>query len=359
MANKIFIGIPDPCHENWNQMSPADKGRFCASCQKTVVDFTYSTDKEIVEFLSKSGDSVCGRFDNRQLNRPLVNAGQSTLYVSAKWSMMLAGMLAWGVSQAQTEDRNVKGKVVMQGKPVINPSDVTVPLTIPSNLSKITGRVLNAKDMTPIPYATILIKGTKSGTVADSNGRFVLTAAFEGDNELALQVSCIGFAGTELLVKKSKGELSFYLEPQTTLLGEVVVADTVYLPVKTCVPDSEMFATVGMIVQRHEPDLQDKIGREIEKLIPQPFRSKAISIAPNPIVSGSAFYMMFNPGRTGDYTIDIFSTNGVLMQRKFIHMDQPSQQLEITTGWGWSSGMYWVRVSGEKDKVYQTRLVIQ
>ena len=359
MSNKIFIGIPDPCHENWNQMSPVEKGRFCASCQKTVVDFTYSTDREIIDFLAKSGNSVCGRFDNRQLNRPLVNANQSTLAVSSRWSMMLAGLLAWGVSQAQTENGNVKGKVVMQGKPVINSTDVIVPLTIPSNLSKITGRVLNAKDMTPIPYATIMIKGTKSGTVADENGRFVLTAAFEGDKELTLQVNSIGFASTELLVKKSKGELSFYLEPQATLLGEVVVGDTVIRPVKTCIQDLENIVTVGMIVQRHEPDLQDKIGREIQKLIPQPLRLKAISIAPNPVVAGSGFFMKFSPGRTGNYTIDIFSANGVLMQRKFIRMDQPSQQLEITTEMGWSSGVYWIRVTGEKNKVYQARLVIQ
>ena len=68
MRKQIQLNIPNPCHENWDQMTPVDKGRFCGSCQKQVVDFTTMSDEQLILFfkkqiLSSSKDgSVCGRF---------------------------------------------------------------------------------------------------------------------------------------------------------------------------------------------------------------------------------------------------------------------------------------------------------
>ena len=72
MKQQIQIKIAEPCHENWNNMSPTDQGRFCMSCQKQVVDFSMMTDKEILEHISAASKSICGRAGNDQLNRLLV-----------------------------------------------------------------------------------------------------------------------------------------------------------------------------------------------------------------------------------------------------------------------------------------------
>ena len=72
MANKIQLQVPTPCQENWENMTQIEKGRFCASCQKQVFDFSNKSDREIAMFFKKpSPGSVCGRFMGDQLNRDI------------------------------------------------------------------------------------------------------------------------------------------------------------------------------------------------------------------------------------------------------------------------------------------------
>lgn len=67
----IQINIPNPCKEDWEQMSPCEQGRFCAQCQKQVIDFTQWSDTDLYHFLSKNDAPLCGRFTSYQLNRPI------------------------------------------------------------------------------------------------------------------------------------------------------------------------------------------------------------------------------------------------------------------------------------------------
>ena len=68
---KFELSIPKPCHENWDAMSPEEKGRFCGSCQKTVIDFSEMSDRQVAEFFRRPAGSVCGRFHQDQLQRTM------------------------------------------------------------------------------------------------------------------------------------------------------------------------------------------------------------------------------------------------------------------------------------------------
>jgi hypothetical protein len=62
------ISIPKPCHEDWNQMTPNEQGRFCLSCQKTVVDFTKMDKSEIQQYFQTAvNEKVCGRIKANDL----------------------------------------------------------------------------------------------------------------------------------------------------------------------------------------------------------------------------------------------------------------------------------------------------
>jgi predicted house-cleaning NTP pyrophosphatase (Maf/HAM1 superfamily) len=69
----LLINIPEPCHENWNEMSPREQGAFCNVCSKTVIDFTSLSDEEVKNyFLANHGQKTCGRFKNTQLSNTII-----------------------------------------------------------------------------------------------------------------------------------------------------------------------------------------------------------------------------------------------------------------------------------------------
>lgn len=71
-SNNLIISIPQPCHEDWNKMTPNEKGSFCQKCSKTVIDFSTKTEEEIQNILlSRKDKKTCGRFNNDQLNNGL------------------------------------------------------------------------------------------------------------------------------------------------------------------------------------------------------------------------------------------------------------------------------------------------
>lgn len=65
---KYRITIPEPCHENWDKMTPTEKGRFCAVCEKNLVDFTTYSSRQLFQHVA-SEKNICGRFREDQLDR--------------------------------------------------------------------------------------------------------------------------------------------------------------------------------------------------------------------------------------------------------------------------------------------------
>lgn len=63
------IHIPDPCSENWNNMTPTEKGAFCDKCKIEVVDFTKKSPEEIRNILKEnSGNRLCGHIGKTQID---------------------------------------------------------------------------------------------------------------------------------------------------------------------------------------------------------------------------------------------------------------------------------------------------
>jgi protease II len=96
----------------------------------------------------------------------------------------------------------------------------------------ISGVVGNAEDKKPLPFAYVIIKNVKLGTVTDPDGRFKITVPPEHQNG-KIQFSYTGFKTTEVSIASipNKQSVAVWLTPEVKLLGEVLVkAQREYTP---------------------------------------------------------------------------------------------------------------------------------
>ncbi len=57
------IHIPEPCHEDWDRMTPGERGRFCAACRQTVHDLSSMTERDAARLLASDGD-ICVSYES-------------------------------------------------------------------------------------------------------------------------------------------------------------------------------------------------------------------------------------------------------------------------------------------------------
>lgn len=90
---------------------------------------------------------------------------------------------------------------------------------IPAPPGDITGKVTNEKGE-PIPGATVMVLGTKTGTLTNSSGVFTLRT---GNQDITLMVTAIGFKRQAIKVKNNDA-LQVVLQQESTKLDDVVIS---------------------------------------------------------------------------------------------------------------------------------------
>jgi hypothetical protein len=71
LKRELQVSVEKPCTEAWDYMQPVSEGRYCLHCNKQVIDFTSFSDAELVHWFSTHSGQVCGRLDERQVNRAI------------------------------------------------------------------------------------------------------------------------------------------------------------------------------------------------------------------------------------------------------------------------------------------------
>ncbi|WDO11965.1 carboxypeptidase-like regulatory domain-containing protein [Flavobacterium sp. WW92] len=209
MFNKINISIPKPCHENWQEMTAVEKGRFCNSCQKTVYDFTKLSDRQLIQKINSEPNS-CGRFLKTQLNKDL----QLPKEKSSIWIAGVTGILSFlSVGNQQLFSQE---KVKTEQTPEKSNAEKSTDDTLSVSEIQINGMVLD-QDI-PLPGVSVMIKGKSIGTQTDLDGSFSMTAN-KGDE---LEFSFMGMKNKSMIVNSNK-KISIIMKPDYMLLGEVVV----------------------------------------------------------------------------------------------------------------------------------------
>ena len=187
MKQKIQISIPEPCHEAWQNMTPVEKGRFCASCQKTVLDFTYLSDNEIINLVSKN-DALCGRINVSQLNRNLIETKTKSNYFGYLATSVLA-FLGLGTST-----------IVAQDKPLVEQTDLKHLNRTSDFIGTFEVKGTVFFEGKPLQNTTIRNNYSSISTLSDENGKFSIIVK-NGDT---LDFSFLGMEIQERVVKENK-----------------------------------------------------------------------------------------------------------------------------------------------------------
>ncbi|NOQ75654.1 MAG: T9SS type A sorting domain-containing protein [Crocinitomix sp.] len=91
------VNIPNPCSENWAEMSTTQRGAFCQKCAVDVIDFSKKNAQEVKETLKANiGKHMCGRFSTTQLTdlshayQVWENQSARTFQSKFLWACMIA-----------------------------------------------------------------------------------------------------------------------------------------------------------------------------------------------------------------------------------------------------------------------------
>jgi hypothetical protein len=114
------ITIPKPCFEGWNNMMPNEKGRYCNSCAKTVVDFSVMSDEAVQQyFIANYDQKICGRFKNTQLQRIIIELPQNIFRIALPfWKRFLIVFLICFGGSFLAIDTTIAGMNYKQGEPI-------------------------------------------------------------------------------------------------------------------------------------------------------------------------------------------------------------------------------------------------
>ena len=347
----IKLSIAEPCHENWNAMLPEDKGRFCLSCQKTVVDFTAMNDRQVFDYFKNYQGNTCGQFSTDQLNRELTKPNTSSIgRWKYFWQILLPAVFAFQKLEAQP---NLRGKVAATPvcKPIKeNPERIRMgavaSMPVKTPVYSINGSIINAKK-DPVPFASISCSNGKYA-VADSLGHFKILLA----DKASLTISGVGYTTqnftidslqtnniTGLKIEKDGIviETAIILNHAETKLDEVVVVGYGHTVDRFITGGTVSTITRRTIFSRQKTILPDNT-------LPQ------LKIFPNPIQPGQNFQIGLQVKKTGTYLLKAVDAAGRIIMEKQLMIAGKTQTETIDGSALLQPGIYFITLINPADK---------
>ena len=220
----LHLNIPNPCTENWEEMSVTEKGKFCSYCQHEVTDFTNLSNAEIIHFLSKTKGKVCGRVRSNQLNRRIIPIAPVPKSHWGKWVASL--LLLSTANEVVAQNAQQTHIVAPQSLPTHEQATEKPTTGLPKNT--ISGKVFcNYPNKYPIDSAKIYYRHPKGTLTTYSNcqGEFALIIPDEWLADTMFVAVSNGVESWQMLVKREA--LPYYEEVSLaylTHMGGMMVA---------------------------------------------------------------------------------------------------------------------------------------
>lgn len=226
-------------------MKTTQKGKFCDSCSKNIVDLTEKTDRELIEFFKHKKDDVCGRLLSTQLHRELVLPPQKTNW---NWLMPVAFGAALITPNQTRAISTTDFQIIDDFKTTVLEKHNLVGKTTEYQVVK--GKVVDAKSGKPLQNVKVKYKNFNNViAVTDSLGNFEIKIAEEFKNE-KLIFEAYNYQSVE---KSQLSEMLVSLnEYQRIILGGINFVSTKKEPLyiitsgkQSCIADSAQISKIN------------------------------------------------------------------------------------------------------------------
>lgn len=219
------LNIPQPCNESWHQMTPAARGRHCASCQKTVVDFSNSTDATILAYFKSANQSVCGRFKNEQLDRPLHIEQSVHWWKFPRWMAAgIAGMFTSVISAIAAPQSSTSAFNAMEAS-----ITTEVKNTVRKHPQYRYVTLMITSEGMPIAGAQVQIAGMDSIFSTDNTGLLLLTLPWSNyhDRSILINISHPEYEDGQFQIGEHQSDATFSLMPLNIIIQRYYTAGLV------------------------------------------------------------------------------------------------------------------------------------
>lgn len=368
MPEKIQLSIDTPCHEQWDDMQPDSTGRFCGSCQKTVVDFTMMSDQEVLTWFSKASGSVCGRLHTDQMHRDIVPpAPIKRNRWAIWWQLLLAGVMVSSKASAQgkvsvvpvTQTIDLR-KALETKMPICGLASPRIPTTadtLRGTLGAVSFRPVSVKNSPliikvadsvsgePVPSATVRVGS--NGFVTDETGSISIKLK-QFARAGSIEVTYVGYekkiVGLNEMVRHGN-TFTIQLSRSPGIMGDVEVVGHYTLTPRTLLTGAVAICTIKTTT------LKDTLSSWLVKA--------PVTVYPNPVSRGASVTVSLGKLKPGDYTIQLFDNAGALMETMRIEgLNGPRTELLPLPG-TLAAGMYFVKIANTTSgKVYTQKLSV-
>ncbi len=289
MRKPAIIHIPEPCKEDWNGMSPVQKGRHCAMCDRVIRDFSTFSDTQLVAMFKQNRGTLCGRFHASQVNRVLVPMQTGPAAMVRKFWLWMG--LFFSASPRVFANQQPSNNYAKTHKPV----EKGTPLS---------GKVINQENGEKITGVKVMLLATGETVLTNHNGEFTLNIPADlSSNELVILLQKEGFSPVEFKSEIAK------IEPVTTIAMDKIA-------------QSDLIESIDLIPQNFslkyaysEPELKAKnLARLSINVVDQfeiPLQNAKVTVMQNDSVilakgitdSTGKCSLDVNPG--GDYIVNV------------------------------------------------------
>jgi hypothetical protein len=333
MPRNVQLHIPEPCHQDWHRMMPEEKGRFCSSCSKTVVDFSLMSDKEILAYLAEAGSHTCGRFSPDQLKRNLMPSPQRKWSWRGVWQLALATVLVSSradaqmgkpkISIQQTDKRKDAQRmpvhpIIKKPKVIVEKERMTMGLVyIPPpkrDIGKVMGNPPDSATRLPLRASDAAIM---HGPAIDSpigNNEFRPPSGM--DKNLAGTQPLVGIAGGISLGAPVRTVTTWMIDTVRNFL-----ADSLAIPALRC---------------------------------------QALNVYPNPVSRGSVIRIDMRPQPAGEYKLALYNAAGARIQERIVNLEGKDQVELWNMPSSLAAGIYLIELcTPQLKRIYSGKLVVE